>query len=63
MEKYNLELSKDELQKLKILLEFSLLEIMRQMKKFGQNDYDLKECFWSYRMTCNNIRNQLKKFD
>jgi len=35
MDKFCLELSKDELKTLNTLLEFSLWEIMPQMKKFG----------------------------
>ena len=61
MDKFCLELSGEELKILNTLLEFSLWEIMRQMKKFGTYDFDLKECYWHYRCTCNDIREKLKK--
>lgn len=61
MDKYCLELSGEELKTLNTLLEFSLWEILRQTKKFGTYDFDLKECYWNYRCTCNDIRERIKE--
>ena len=41
------------------LLEFSDFEINRNFKRFGSDDYDLKEIFYNYRYGCRRIRKML----
>lgn len=58
---YYIPLNQNDLEMLIKLLEFSNMELLRTFKKFGSEDFDLKEIYWNYRYNCNEIRKNLIK--
>lgn len=61
MKSYNIELTEVEINIINQMFTWGQLEIIRQMKRLGQFDFDVKEYFWLYRSGSNDIKNKIIK--
>ena len=61
MKMHKITLSDNDIHILLQMIAFGQLEIMRQMKRLGQSDYDLKEYYWLYRSNSNRLKTEFNK--
>ena len=61
METHKIEITEKEINTLLQMIQFGQLEIMRQMKRLGASDYDIKEAYWHFRYNSNEIKEKLRK--
>ncbi len=61
MKKYTVQLSEREIDVIIQMFAWGQIDIIRQMKKLGKFDFDLKEYYWGYRSDSHDIKDKLNK--
>jgi len=59
MKEHNIILTEKDINVILQMIAFGQLEITKQMKKLSKADYDIKEFYWFYRSTSNEIKRKL----